>query len=276
MKVTANPVVRLPAGTIIVHDRLRKLLPDRVETMRHSIVELGQLQPVDLVETDAGPRLIDGAVRLAACLADDRDVAAVVHPAGAFGSEADIRIREIAHDLVRFDLTMLERAVYIAEWRAAHESKFPPAKPGRKKAAGADDETLLELSAKFALNFPDVVKQTIGLSRRAVFLALKVASIPEPVRDLLAPHRLADNQSELLAIAGEPAARQLLIAEQLLLGADSVAAAIAVIDQTPAPVVAAVWERMSEKFSRLQATDQERFFDLHEDAILIWLAKRRA
>lgn len=270
------PTGRISPHAIIVLDRLRKLLPDRVATMRHSIDDLGQLQPIELVETDQGLRLIDGAVRVAACMLSGQDLDAVIHPAGAFGSETDIRIREIAHDLVRFDLTALERAVYIAEWRAAHESKFPPAKPGRKKAATLSDEDAMELSANFALNFPNVVKETLGLSRRAVFLALKVAGIHAEARDQLAPLRIADNQSELLAIAGEPAGRQIAIAELLVAGASSVLEALATMDQTAAPVALAAWERTAATFARLRADDQHKFFSLHEDAILVWLASRKA
>lgn len=267
-------LVRLPIDTVRVGDRLRKLLPDRVETMAADFRANGQLVPIDVVDTEAGPRLIDGAVRLAAETHNSGQfILAVLHPAGTFGSELDIRLREIAENFVRFDLTALERAVYIAEWRAIHEQKYPPAKPGRKKKPTAD-EALDELSANFALNFTETVQRTLGLSRRAIFLDLKIAGLPAEIRDRIAAHHIADNQSELLALVEQPAGMLAAIVALLLDGAGSVADAIAVLEQRPLPSKLQPYEKLSETFSRLRPDDQHRFFDLHADAIEQWQASR--
>lgn len=266
-------LISAQVGAIIVRDRLRKVLPDRVETLLASYLERGIQTPIDLVETEMGLRLRFGAHRLAAVIAaGDPEIPALLHPIGTFGSEAEIRAAEIAENLVRFELNALERAVSIAEWRLVH-NQLHPSKPGpRSKLQG--DAALDELSAKFALNFSEVVQRTLGLSRRAVFLALKVATIDAPVRDLIAALPIADNQSELLALAAQPIAMQARIAELLGAGVGSVGEAIAQIEHLPPPIVATAYERLSDRFSRLKDLDQLRFFDLHADAITRWLALR--
>lgn len=275
---TPKPVLDYIAPTsIIVRDRLRKVLPKRVEALRPEIRDQGVQQPIEVVETAEGPRLIKGAHRLAAVLAETMPVLpALIYPEGSFGSEEEIRAREISENFFRFELNALEHAVAIAEWREVYEALNGKAKRGPKAKAAVTDAALNELSANFALNFTDVVQETLRLSRRAVYLALKVATIEADVRDRIADHRIAANQSELLALSAEPAARQGKIADQLLLGCDSVFDAIAIIDSTPAPVVLAAWERMSEKFSRLGPNEQARFFALHEEPIRVWLASKKS
>lgn len=268
----------VPVDKIIVRDRLRKVLPDRVEAFLVDYRAQGLLTPIDLVEIDTGPRLIFGALRLAAVIeAGDSTIRALMHPRGTFGSEADIRLREISENFVRFELTALERAVYIAEWRSIYETANPPARPGRKKRTSGD-EALEELSANFALNFTDTVQKTLGLSRRAIFLALKVATIEPAARDAIAAHPIANNQSELLALASQDAFRQASIVGLLTATAwptaNSVAEALAVLDQLPPPRAPKPYERISSGFSRLKEPDQYRFFDLHADAVTRWLAVR--
>lgn len=267
-------VTSVRIDTIIVRDRLRRLLPDRVAAMASSIQEARQHTPVDLVETPAGLRLIKGAIRIAALQQlGSTAVDAIIHPAGAFGSELDIRLQEIATTFVRFDLNALERAVYIAEWRSIYEQKFPPKKRGRKPKR-ADDTALEELSAEFALNFTDAAQRSLGLSRRAIFLDLKIAGMPAAIRDAIAELPLAANQRELLELADVPQGQQPAIVELLRGGAQSVGDAIATIEQKPLPSRAAPHQRLSESFSRLKEDEQWRFFDLHADRIAIWRAER--
>lgn len=272
----AAVLVSAKVRDIIVRDRLRRVLPDRVETLQVSYRRKGIQTPIELVLTDEGPRLVYGAHRLATVIAEgDPEIPALLYPAGAFGTEDDIREREIAENFDRFELNALERAVNIAEWRAIYERANPPPKRGRR-ASLATDEVLDELSAKFALNFPEVVQRTLGLSRRAVFLALKVASIGAELRDAVAQHPIANNQSELLALAAEPAARQAAIVGLLTAQpatASSVADAIAIIDNSPPTVPLRPHERLADSFSRLRPAEQDQFFDLHADAIARWQAK---
>ncbi len=270
-------LIRANISDIRVGARLRRVLPDRVEALRASFAEKGQLVPIDLVEVDGGMRLVYGAHRLAARAADGaEDVLAVLHPRGTFGSETELLLREVAENFDRFELTVLERAANVAALRDIHLAEHGQAKRGPKPKQTVD-AAIDEISAKLALNFPEVVQRVLKLSRRDVFRALKVASIAPDLRDRLAAHAIADNQSELLAIAAETPARQHRIVELLTADetpADSVAEALAIIDQLPPPVVLRPYERLSEGFSRLKPDERARFFEMHADDIDRWLAAR--
>jgi ParB family chromosome partitioning protein len=111
----------------------------------------------------------------------------------------------------------------------------------------------------------------------AISRSMRIASIPADLRDRIALHAIADNQSELLALAAEPTERQaqvvaLLTAEPAQAG--SVADALALVDRLPAPKAAVRWEKFSDAFSRMKEKEQDAFFDLQEGAIRRWLAKR--
>ncbi|MCF1744657.1 hypothetical protein [Paradevosia shaoguanensis] len=271
-------LVRLRCDSINASDRLRRVLPDRVETFRELYRLQGQIVPIECEMRSDGPhRLIHGAHRLAGIMAEgDTEVMALLYPEGHFGSEDEIRAREIAENVGRFPLNALEFAVSLAEWRDIYERQNRTAKPGRKRKQPVTDELMEEMSAEFALNFSEVAQRTLDISRRSVFNALKIATIAPAVRSAIAVHAVAGKQSDLLSLAGQHADRQQRIADLLLAGAAlDVAGAIAVIDNIPAPPAPPQkWEALSQTFARLKTADQERFFELHQDAILRWVAGR--
>lgn len=267
------------AEIIVPADRLRRVLPDRVATLREDFSVNGQMTPIDLVRTPAGPRLVFGAHRLAARQAAGDDVVlALLHPEGAFGTEAEQRRREIAENFFRFELTALEKAATVAAMRELHEADFGPITRGRPKKQSADAE-LMEISARFGTNFTEVVQRTLLLSRRDVFRNLKIARIAAELRHRLAAHPIAHNQVELLVLADETPARQERIVAVLTeegSRAETVTEAIAIIDDLPAPVTLQPYQRLAGNFARLKPDEQARFFELNAEAVERWLALRRA
>ncbi|CDX20285.1 ParB domain protein nuclease [Mesorhizobium sp. ORS 3359] len=194
-------------------------------------------------------------------------------------TETEIRKREIAENLIRRQLSVLDRAKDIADWRDIYDREHGTGKVGRKKARPVEIAEDDELSARFALNFSDAAQAVLGISRRSVFHALKIATIPAPVRESISLHPVADNQTELLLLAAEKPERQEAIARLLTLEADdapkTVAEAIAVIDRSPRPATAPKWEKVATGFAQLKESDQHRFFELHEAAIRQWLKGRK-
>ncbi|WP_428700175.1 ParB N-terminal domain-containing protein [Stappia sp.] len=282
---------QLPLAKIDASNRLRKVLPARAEALAEDFDQRGLLTPVEVVGPleGGGYRLVYGAHRLAAVkLLGWDSIPAAVHAPDTFADEAQERLREIRENLMRFELNALERAVAIAAWRDIYEAANGQVKPGRKakKAAEGNSANIAELqpagnlddqSAKFALCFSDAAQAAFGLSGRAIYLALKIATVPENIRDRIAESALANNQSELLKLADQSPERQaqivgLLLAEPPM--AATVDAAIAVLDKTPAPRKSGAWEKLSDTFSRLKKTEQHRFFEAHREAVELWLAER--
>lgn len=271
---TAEPIVDIEIALIDVPAGRRRLDPAWVETLSDLFSSQGQLSPIELIEREGRYRLVFGGHRLgAAKLIGWSTIRAVVKDAAAFASEAEITLREITENMARRQLSVLDRSVDIARWREIYNAAHTVSKGGRKPKDGASEE----LTAKFAVSFSTAAQMAFGLSDRSITYAVKVASIPSDLRDRIALHAIADNQSELLALAAEPAERQAQIVALLLAEpaqAASVAEAIAIIDRLPKPQRAQAWEKLSDTFSRLKQKDQDRFFELHESAIRRWLANK--
>ncbi len=255
---------------------MRQPLPERVSAIAASIRDVGQLTPIEVVDTEQGFELLSGALRLEAVkLLGGTEIEANVQSAEAFKSRHQLRIRQIRENLERFALNALERSVAIATWKESFEALHGAPKRGRRKAAETSED---EMSAKFALNFSDEVQKAFGLSRRSVFLALKIASINADVRSDIAYYPIAENQSELLALAelgpqDQRAVCDLIVDEAS--GATTVSDALAIARNLPKPRQPAAWEKTSQHFSKLTQKDQNRFFELHTEAIEKWLVSRR-
>ncbi|HEY0328815.1 MAG TPA: hypothetical protein VGC77_06905 [Rhodopseudomonas sp.] len=256
--------------------RLRELRPDWVDTIAEQVTAGEALPPIEVAAKPDGTwRLLIGGHRVAGHLKAGRsliDADVADFPAS---DEDACRLREIKENLVRAELTVLDRAVALAAWKRIYEANNPLPKRGRP-AAGENGE---KISNIFVERFSAAAARALGITERSVQLAIEIASIDAVVRRELALHPIADNQAELLALARESVARQRRIAAHLLdaeSGISTVAEAIAAIDKTPAPPRAAPWEKLSNTFSKLKEAQQYAFFDAHQDAITVWQKSRKA
>lgn len=264
-------------ASIDAGNRLRVLNPTWVKLLAEEISANGLQEPIHVVARGDRYQLVAGARRLAAVQLLDRDVIdAYVKPTETMADDAAVRLAEIKADLLRDDLTVLDRARYLAAWRAVHEQIYPQPKRGRKPAADGGDE---EMIATFANIFSDAAKAALNLSQRAIYLLLKVASIDDQTATAIALHPVANKQNELLALASQSPAMQAAIVDMLMAEpakAQSVTEALMVLGATPPVPAEPVYAKLSERFSRLPEKDQFAFFTMHESAIDLWMAKRSA
>lgn len=288
----------LDVGLIDVAPGRRALDPAWAMTLAEQFSATGQRTPIEVVQADDRYRLVFGLHRLEAARLNGTAVKAEVKQPGEFASEADLKLAEIVENLVRRELSVLDRAFDIAAWREIYEAQRGAVKRGGDRRSvkakqdqsanlalwsesGVDpalsDPVLAELSAKFALNFSDAAQQALGISPRAIYRALKIASIAPSVRAKISLQPVADNQSELLLLADQDPDLQARIADLLIAEPpviDKVSEALALILGQPNPETPAAWERLSNGFSKLGEREQDRFFDTQEAAITRWLAKR--
>lgn len=206
--MNTHSVDSIPLALIDVPAGRRKLDPTWVAALAENMQAVGLQQAIEVIDEGGRYRLVFGNHRLAAAAHLGWDsIPAAVKDAAAFADAAAVTLREISENFVRRQLSALDRAVDIARWRDIYEAGHRLDKGGRRKLADAE-----ELSAKFALSFSEAAQKTFDLSRRSIFLAVKIAGIRRDVRDLIALHAIADNQSELLMLAEETGERQMLIA----------------------------------------------------------------
>lgn len=279
---TRGSLQAIEISSIDVSPNHRKADPDWVRALREDIARLGQHTPIQIVDFGGRFQLIKGLRRM---LAVEQlgliHIDAFVQSAHEFSSEAAIRMEQISAQIMRRELSVLDRAVNVAAWRTIYETTTGLIRPGRKairgKLAPNSEDVLDEHAELFAGTFSEAAQRALGLNKDAVKRYLRIAKIDTAVIDRIALHSIADNQSELLALTVETADRQAAIADLLLsqpAGASSVAGALYIIDGTlPAPVLAP-WETFSQRFTNLKEPDQERFFELHTAAIERWQAKR--
>ncbi|WP_319774441.1 hypothetical protein [Breoghania sp.] len=259
-------------------NRLRPINPTWAETIAEGLRNGDEVPPIKVVEQGEKFRLIFGGHRLEGhVLADFETIEVDVRPSAEYPDEASIRLEEIRENMIRYELTALDRAVHLAAWKALHEEAAGPAKRGRKsKAELAQAELAQNSAAIFAGTFSAAAAAALGVSERSVQVAVQVANgIVADVRETIAFLPIADTMSELLKLAALSPERQKAVADMLAADpprAGSVADAVALISDTPKPAKPAAWERLSDKFSRLKPGEQKRFFELHRAEIETWLA----
>jgi ParB family transcriptional regulator, chromosome partitioning protein len=280
MKSTLQ-IVHVPVADILIGAKRRKLSLPWVETLAESMGKIGLRSPIEVALDESGlHHLVFGGHRLAAAKQLGwLDVPAIVSSVEDTEKASDLKLREISENLLRRSLSVLDRAFDIAEWRKIYEATHEVAKRGRPKTVSAavwEEERVQD----FALNFSDAAQKLLDISRRTVFHHLKIASIGEDLRQRIALHAIADNQSELLALAAEtPSWRQSAIADILLAEPPQVSTvtdAILLLDESPAPIKPERWQKLTSVFAALKERDQHRFFDANSAAIESWSEASKA
>ncbi len=280
-------VVNISPNSIVVPQEHRVVDPVLAQVLAEDIVEKGQLSPIEVLALEDGTyRLIFGAHRLAAIQQLGRtEIAATVHNIGSFADESAIKLRTISENMVRRELSVLDRAVDIATWCEIYRETRTHIKPGRKPKElstaavpnSLEEQQRVQLVDKFTKSFSEAAQLAFGISRGAVFEFLRIAAIPEDLRAKISLLPLANQYRELVMLANEPANRQEQIITIILDDENhvsSVSDAIAVLDRHPPAQKEERWQKVSASFAQMKQSEQFRFFDLHQDAIEQWLADR--
>ena len=224
---TAYPRRSLPVqlAQIRVADRLRLALDEAtVATIAGSMAELGLQSSVLLRPwrvagaegSDAWGRedaglfaLVAGAHRLEAArrLGWAHIEALIVE-----GTPDEARLIEIDENLARAELTVLDRARFLAARKRIHERMNPAQHRGgdRKSIDYAEENQ----SPKFGLrSFPEVAMAHTGLSRRAVYRAVEIGKgLDDQAAADLAGTGLVDREGDLHALSRMPASKQRVMA----------------------------------------------------------------
>ncbi len=254
------------------------------EAIAADMVRNGQIEPIEVVEAGPRFRLIDGLHRIGArTMRGEMLVTAKIKTSAEVATDAMMTLREIAANFMRRELSVLDKARDVARWREVYEQASGSVKPGRRairgKSAPNSEEELEAQSELFARGFSEASQAALGLNKDAVKRYFRIARIDDDVRQRISLDKIANNQSELLALAAEPAERQTAIVNLLLSippAAGSVADAIAIIDRIPPVRKVDAWERVSDKFSKLPDAAKRRFLIEHWELVEAIMAERKA
>jgi ParB/RepB/Spo0J family partition protein len=178
-------VMPLSLDEIQIPEGRREVDPAVVKRLADSIDNVGLRHPITVRRKGEGYVLVAGRHRMEACrkLGRDHVQATIVSM-----TNAEARMWEIAENLHRAELTKLERAEQIEEWRELVLKVSTPEQPREAGIRKTADE--------------------LGIDPAAVVHARKIASITPEAKEAAQEAGIDDNQSKLLQVAKEAPERQ--------------------------------------------------------------------
>jgi ParB family chromosome partitioning protein len=193
-------VIELPLDLIDDTDRLRPVDPAYALLLAESIEQQGLRTPVHVTEADPDGRhrLIAGAHRLEAI----RLLARKTIPALIVGvDELQARLLEIDENLIRRELTALERATFLAERKAVHEALTGRHHGGDRKSQQFQAQNQKDKLSGISRRFTEEIAERCGLSPRDITRAIaRYAGLADDVRARLHGTWIADNGVALDAL----------------------------------------------------------------------------
>ena len=199
-----SEVSSVAISSVTVPKHRQRALRD-VSPLRDSIAELGLLQPIVLTPDRV---LVAGLHRLKACEALGwNEIPAVVRQVEGLTAE----LAEIDENLVRNDLTVLERSEQLARRKEIYEALHPDAKKPKGGRPAKNSETISTFSKDTATKS--------GISERTVRHEVQIATaLPQEVRDAIRGTEIADSKTDLLALARLEPERQKAVAAKVASG----------------------------------------------------------
>ncbi len=178
-------IEKILVGDVVVGARIRREpSQDAIDKVAESFKQVGQLQPIGIDMDDMG--LIFGLHRLLAAKSlgwEEIDAIPV------YGDEIDHRLTEIAENLHRSELTVLERSEHVAEWIRLTENKLAQVAPVSDKGGRGN---------KGGIN---AASRDLGVERTDAQRAVKIGGLTDEAKQAARDSGLDDNQSALLKAA---------------------------------------------------------------------------
>jgi len=253
--------MKMALDRILVGERLRPVIPARVAVLSESMEAKGLDQPIVVrtLATAVGAQdhqLVIGAHRLAAAGALGwMDIEALIRPY----DETTARLAEIDENLVRGELSPLDRCICLAERKRIWEELHPEARHGGDRRSKTRPRSNgKELPLDRVAGFSREAAATIGLSDRTIRDAVQIAeALSGDIADFLRRAPVELKGAQLRALARLPATERRTAAAHLSDGrAPSFDAALAAVGRKAPPVdgqeqlyraLVSLWGRTSAK-----------------------------
>lgn len=192
-----SEVSKIEIDQIVIRDRARDVNADWAAVLAASIKESEMLNPITLWRDDGEAVLVAGLHRIEAHLINGvteiecRFVDAKTH--------ADARILETSENLLRHELTALDRAHHLAELKDAYEAKHPEAKQG-----GDRKSDQAKKNQNGIIPFWSDASDATGLSGSAITKAVAMWNgLSASSRAIVKGTWLADHQAGLMQLSKE-------------------------------------------------------------------------
>jgi ParB family chromosome partitioning protein len=245
-------IFEAPVAGILVADRVREPDPAVVKALVADIAARGLRQPIEVAARKGEQpwRLVSGAHRLAAMVSLGRETI----PAFAVkGNLQELRRDELLENLQRSELSMLERARFMAELRDLWMALHPEARHG-------GDRRSEEFSSGIVATWSEIAALRTGLSDRTLRRAAEIgASLDREAAALVRGTAAEHSQKDLEMLAAEPAERQRVLASLVNAGtAASVREARLRLNSAPAAPEPTLVERILRLLERASAEERRQ------------------
>jgi ParB-like chromosome segregation protein Spo0J len=197
---------------IKIINRKRDIVDARVRVLDDSIKTVGLQQPVVVTEDNV---LVAGRHRLEVYIRNEwEEIPCIVKSY----NDIDAELAEIDENLVRFELTDMERAMQYARRKELYEAKYPRTIEERKKLAeeiaavsdedaednpGIRDLSVPEKRDSFVRDTASKTGRSTSQVRDEARLGADILELSPEVRNLIAPTKVADNKSDLKLLIAE-------------------------------------------------------------------------
>ena len=268
---------RIPLHLIDIPERrIRRLRPERIETLAKDIAAQGQLQPIIVVETDDGRfSLDDGCLRLAA-LRQNRasEIDARITPIAWLKPE-ERRLREIMVNLNREEYTALENAEALAELKAVYEALYPQVKNGANGGRGS------KRNENEIFSFSKLAADATGLSRRSIELAVAMVNgLSADTKERVRGTEIERKAVDLRALANVPHDLQAKALDLLMCeppSAGSIGDAILLAEgRRPESPAEKSFRSFVDTWARFEVRQRRNFIRVNKDEILAILQEEGA
>lgn len=210
-----------------------------VDELAKSIKEIGLLNPITITKDF---RLVAGYHRLTAC----KKLGWTTIPANVVDMDAlHAELAEIDENLIRNELTVLERAEQLKRRKEIYEELYPET----KREANLKQYRNEIISFRDQPSFTEDTAKKTGVSRRTIEQEVQIAArLDDEVKEIIRDTELAGKKTDLLKLARMDKEEQKKVAEKIRTGeAKDIKTAKKVIKQeertTPPPDLPAVSDR---------------------------------
>ena len=206
-------MIEVLISDIIIKEDRRAVKSEYVQKLADSIKQIGLINPITITPDNT---LIAGYHRLNAFIL----LGKVRIPAITLNlSDLETRLAEIDENLIRNDLSVLERGDQLLERKRIYEELYPETKAGVSQAIGSNVAQGNNVSEIISPTFTEDTADKTGKSRRTIEQEIKISrDIAPEVKDKIRDTDLADHKTDLIKLSRLEPEKQAAVVDTVISG----------------------------------------------------------
>lgn len=253
------------ANIIRPAQRQRRLVEEKVAQISLSIQSLGLLQPIVLTKDNV---LVAGLHRLEACIRLGwKEIDCIIKDY----NELDTELAEIDENLIRAELTVLERGEHLKRRKEMYEAKWPETKAEERRKLGLKQYRAEIISAREEASptFATDTATKTGVTARTIRQEVQVATnLADDVKEMIRGTPTENHKDNLIRLAKMDDGKQRMVAEKIRSGeAKNVKAAQKIITQEIRGILPYDFSAISDKYRILRGDFSEITKDIEPGSI---------